>query len=146
VCATFWKWLAQTWRRLGKHVFSRGIVAAISQHRHPADALFSADVPRCIHRRSIVGTNLSSTETPDVNSENLLVLLAPLVFIYGVSLLFTLVDQMDLARDSTALRRHGHFCRHLLSADDFCIVAHPQFSAGISAVLSAGNPADLGAI
>ncbi|MBU6411506.1 MAG: hypothetical protein KGR98_14075, partial [Verrucomicrobia bacterium] len=34
--------------------------------------------------------------SPDVNSENLLVLLIPLVFIYGVSFFFTLLDQMKL--------------------------------------------------
>jgi len=43
-----------------------------------------------------LGQTYLFTETPDVNSENLLVLLAPLVFIYGVSLLFTLADQMTL--------------------------------------------------
>lgn len=43
-----------------------------------------------------LGETYLSTETPDVNSENLLVLLAPLVFIYGVSLFFTLLDQMTM--------------------------------------------------
>src|SRR6185437_12172059 len=43
-----------------------------------------------------LGKTYLSTESPDVNSENLLVLLAPLVFIYGVSLFFTLLDQMTL--------------------------------------------------
>lgn len=37
-----------------------------------------------------------SVETPTVNSENLLILLAPLIFIYGTSFFFTLLDQMEL--------------------------------------------------
>lgn len=37
-----------------------------------------------------------SQESPEINSENLLVLLAPLVFIYGVSLFLILLDQMTL--------------------------------------------------
>jgi len=43
-----------------------------------------------------LGQTQLSAETPEVNSENLLVLMAPLVFIYGVSLFFTLLDQMEL--------------------------------------------------
>jgi len=43
-----------------------------------------------------LGQTQLSAEVPEVNSENLLVLLAPLVFIYGVSLFFTLLDQMRL--------------------------------------------------
>jgi hypothetical protein len=43
-----------------------------------------------------LGQTQLSGESPGVNSENLLVLLAPLVFIYGVSLFFTLLDQMAL--------------------------------------------------
>ena len=37
-----------------------------------------------------------SVESPEVNSENLLVLFMPLVFIYGVSLFLTLLDQINL--------------------------------------------------
>ncbi len=43
-----------------------------------------------------LGQTQLSEESPEVNSENLLVLLALLVFIYGVSLFFTLLDQMVL--------------------------------------------------
>jgi hypothetical protein len=35
-------------------------------------------------------------DSPDINSENLLALLAPLVFVYGVALFYTLVDQLNL--------------------------------------------------
>jgi hypothetical protein len=44
-----------------------------------------------------LGQTQLSVESPEVNSENLLVLLAPLVFIYGVSLFLTLLDQMALS-------------------------------------------------
>jgi hypothetical protein len=45
--------------------------------------------------QSLGRTQLSDL-TPEINSENLLVLLVPLVFIFGASFFFTLVDQMDL--------------------------------------------------
>jgi len=40
-------------------------------------------------------TNLS-IESPEINSENLLVLLAPLVLVFGVGFFFTMLDQMAL--------------------------------------------------
>ncbi|HEY1718764.1 MAG TPA: glycosyltransferase family 39 protein [Verrucomicrobiae bacterium] len=43
-----------------------------------------------------LGQTQLSVETPEVNSENLLVLLAPLVFVYGVSMFLTLLEQMKL--------------------------------------------------
>jgi hypothetical protein len=43
-----------------------------------------------------LGRTQLSDESPDVNSENLLVLLIPLVFCYGVSFFFTFVGQMKL--------------------------------------------------
>ena len=43
-----------------------------------------------------LGQTQLSEESPEINSENLLVLLAPLVFIYGVSLFLILLDQMAL--------------------------------------------------
>jgi 4-amino-4-deoxy-L-arabinose transferase-like glycosyltransferase len=43
-----------------------------------------------------LGQTQLSVESPEVNSENLLVLLAPLAFIYGVSLFLILLDQMSL--------------------------------------------------
>jgi hypothetical protein len=48
----------------------------------------------------IVAQSLGRTQlselSPDINSENLLVLLVPLVFIFGASFFFTLLDQMTL--------------------------------------------------
>jgi hypothetical protein len=41
-----------------------------------------------------LGKTQLSEESPEINSENLLVLLAPVVFIYGASFFFTLVAQM----------------------------------------------------
>ncbi len=43
-----------------------------------------------------MGQTQLSVESPEVNSENLLVLLAPLAFIYGVSLFLTLLEQINL--------------------------------------------------
>jgi hypothetical protein len=43
-----------------------------------------------------LGRTQLSEESPEINSENLLVLLAPLVFIYGVSLFLILLEQMEL--------------------------------------------------
>ncbi len=44
-----------------------------------------------------LGKTHLSEESPQINSENLLVLLAPLIFIFGVSLVFVLLDQMELS-------------------------------------------------
>jgi hypothetical protein len=43
-----------------------------------------------------LGRTQVSEEVPELNSENLLVLLAPLVVVYGVSLFYLLLDQMAL--------------------------------------------------
>ena len=43
-----------------------------------------------------LGRTQLSDESPEINSENLLVLLAPLVLVYGVSLFFLLLDQIEL--------------------------------------------------
>jgi hypothetical protein len=43
-----------------------------------------------------LGRTQLSDESPEVNSENLLVLLIPLVFCYGVSFFFTFMEQMKL--------------------------------------------------
>jgi dolichyl-phosphate-mannose-protein mannosyltransferase len=45
---------------------------------------------------SALGRTRLSNESPDVNSENLMVVLAPLVFIYGAGMYFTLLDQLNL--------------------------------------------------
>jgi hypothetical protein len=43
-----------------------------------------------------LGRTWLSDDSPEINSENLLVLVAPLVFIFGAAFFFTLLDQMTL--------------------------------------------------
>jgi hypothetical protein len=43
-----------------------------------------------------VGQTHLTTDCPEINTENLLVLTAPLIFVYGVSLFFILFDQLNL--------------------------------------------------
>jgi len=43
-----------------------------------------------------LGRTQLSEDSPEINSENLLVLLVPFVLVYGVSLFFLLLDQMNL--------------------------------------------------
>ena len=44
-----------------------------------------------------LGRTQLAEDSPELNSENLIVLLVPLVFVYGVSLFFMMLDQMNLA-------------------------------------------------
>ena len=44
-----------------------------------------------------LGRTHLSADSPEVNSENLLVVIAPLVFVFGVSLFFVLLEQMALS-------------------------------------------------
>jgi hypothetical protein len=44
-----------------------------------------------------LGRTQLTEDSPELNSENLIVLLVPLVFVYGVSLFFLMLDQMNLA-------------------------------------------------
>ena len=44
-----------------------------------------------------LGRTQLTEDSPELNSENLLVLLVPLVFVYGVSLFYLMLDQMNLA-------------------------------------------------
>jgi len=43
-----------------------------------------------------LGRTQLSEESPEINSENLLVLLAPLALVYGVSLFYLVLEQMHL--------------------------------------------------
>jgi hypothetical protein len=43
-----------------------------------------------------LGKTYLSSDVPEVNSENLLVLLAPMVFVFGVGMYFILLDQVNL--------------------------------------------------
>ncbi|MCS7091394.1 MAG: glycosyltransferase family 39 protein [Verrucomicrobiota bacterium] len=44
----------------------------------------------------VLGRTYLSDETPEINTENLLILVAPLVGVYGVAFFLTLLDQMNL--------------------------------------------------
>lgn len=50
-----------------------------------------------------LGRTWLSDMTPDVNSENLLVLLTPLLVIFGIAFFLTLLDQMNLPNQETRL-------------------------------------------
>ncbi len=79
-------------------------------------------------------TGLTAAE-PDINSENLLAVAAPLIFIYGVSLLFTLLDQTNLLSPGGRYSLVGLFCLvadapllfTLLSASPSPIVYPPYY-------------------
>lgn len=50
-----------------------------------------------------------ASDTQDVNSQNLLALFGPLVFVYGVALFFTLIDQLNLVTADTRAAVIGAF-------------------------------------
>lgn len=52
-------------------------------------------VPVLVTIQALGRTHLSD-ETPEINTENLLILLAPLVIVYGAAFFLTLLDQMEL--------------------------------------------------
>ena len=56
-----------------------------------------------------LGRTQLSEESPEINSENLLVLVAPLVMVYGVGLLFLLLEQINLALPELRLLVPGLF-------------------------------------
>jgi hypothetical protein len=57
-----------------------------------------------------LGRTQLSEDSPEINSENLLVLLAPLVLVYGVSLFFILLDQIQLPLLQLRYLVIGIFC------------------------------------
>ncbi|MBI5387825.1 MAG: hypothetical protein HZA90_24450 [Verrucomicrobia bacterium] len=57
-----------------------------------------------------MGRTTLSTESPEINSENLLVLLAPLIFMYGAALFFLLIDSIALPFPSARLVLMVSFC------------------------------------
>jgi hypothetical protein len=67
--------------------------------RNPAISRLRYFLMGCVVVLSVaqaLGRTYLSEDSPEINSENLLVLLAPLVLVYGVSLFFLLLDQMQL--------------------------------------------------
>jgi hypothetical protein len=57
-----------------------------------------------------LGRTHLTTETPEVNSENLLAAFAPVVFLYGVGLFFVLLDQIALPAAAGRFSVIGAFC------------------------------------
>ncbi len=79
-----------------------------------------------------LGRTQLSAESPVINSENLLVLLAPIVIIFGVGFFFTLLDQMNLP-----VRQ----LRYLITAVFCALVCGPAiFSLVSSRTMVAANP------
>ena len=69
-------------------------------------------------------TNLTA-ESPEVNSENLLVVWAPLVFMFGVSLLFLLLDQVGMPFPAARYLTIGLFCLASCAPLVFVFLAPP---------------------
>jgi hypothetical protein len=75
------------------------LVGLLVGFRNPAVARLRYFVVGCglvLILAEALGRTQVSEEVPELNSENLLVLLAPLVVVYGVSLFYLLLDQMAL--------------------------------------------------
>ncbi len=75
------------------------MVGLLVGFRNPALRRLRYFVLMCVLMLSIVqalGRTQLSEDSPEINSENLLVLLVPIVAIYGVSLFFLLLDQIAL--------------------------------------------------
>ena len=82
-----------------------------------------------------IGQTHLTTDSPEINSENLLVVLAPLAFLFGTGLFFTLIDQLaDLTPQSVRI------CTGLF----FMAVCAPlyfvfSFAPGLSGIQSLGQ-------
>ncbi len=48
-----------------------------------------------------IGKTHLSQDSPEINSENILAILAPLTFIYGAALFYTLVDQLNVSMETS---------------------------------------------
>jgi hypothetical protein len=81
-----------------------------------------------------LGRTHLSEDCPEINSENLLVLLAPLAFIYGAALFYTLMDQLNLVTMDARGAVVGVFLA-ILSAPlllALCIASPPIFHSPYS--------------
>jgi hypothetical protein len=78
-----------------------------------------------------LGQTHLSVESPEINSENLLVLLAPLVLIFGTSFFFTMLDQMALPNPKLRGLGAGLFAV-VMCAPLLLDLASPQVQAAIS--------------
>ena len=74
-----------------------------------------------------LGRTQLTADSPEINSENLLVILAPLVFIFGAGFFFILLDQLQVSFEGVRHFVIGIFC--LLAATPFLftfVAAHPS--------------------
>jgi len=75
------------------------LVGLLVAYRTPSASRLRYFLIACVVLLSVVqalGRTQLSEDSPEINSENLLVLLGPLVLIYGVSLFFLLFEQVEL--------------------------------------------------
>jgi len=70
----------------------------------------------CLVTAQALGKTWLSDDSPDVNSENLLVVLAPVVFLFGTTFFFTVRDQLNL---------QGPVARGLLWVAFYAVMATP---------------------
>jgi hypothetical protein len=86
--------------RLGSNwVWSFFLCGLLLPYRHRALRQLSSFLVWTLALMAVVqalGQTYLSVESPEINSENLLVLLAPLVLIFGTGFFFTMLDQMAL--------------------------------------------------
>jgi len=87
-----------------------------------------------------MGRTQLSEDSPEVNSENLLVLLVPLIFVFGVSLFFSLLDQMNLLFRGMRYLVVGVFAVIICLPMEFTFFAQ-NIAGGVSTLLPARHPA-----
>jgi hypothetical protein len=69
-----------------------------------------------------------STDSPDINSENLLVLIAPLVLVFGTGFFFTLLHQMEIPNPTVATLAGGLFAAVLCAPLFLSLVTAPDLA------------------
>jgi len=94
---TFWQTNCEAGRQLGERAVFGRVAVGFSRDGRAADPLLFAPVPGHVHGCPGAGADPAFGGITGGNSENLLVLLVPLVFCYGVSFFFTFLEQMKLA-------------------------------------------------
>jgi hypothetical protein len=92
--------LEKEWPRIGGGwIAAFFLVGLLISFRDPSATRLRYFMMACLILFTIVqalGRTQLSEESPDINSENLLVLVAPLALVYGVSLFHLLISQIDM--------------------------------------------------
>jgi len=83
-----------------------------------------------------LGRTQLSDQFTEINSENLLVLVAPVALMYGVSLFFILLDQIKMPFPQLRYCRGCDLQRGRLLLHDLCFFAAENAPLGLPAVLS----------